>query len=193
MGVEDRGNPRRGKADRVGSSPGQPVSLELQVSSGLHFLEASSLPYHSALTVIAVLPWARACPGSTCMFCSYPRTQAASCPAPKAAGFLESVGTGMETYAQGPGSGFGGRELAQGWVLPTMIPKRTRSSLTHHYISGLGALSRHLLSTCCVPIMGLGIPQWARWSGALFFLAQSPLQDGDSSQGTCSMTQEDFR
>ena len=164
MGVEDRGSPRRGKADRVGSSPGQPASLKLQVSSGLCFLDASSPPHHSALTVTAVLPWARACPGSTCMLCSYPCAQAAACLSLKAAGFLESVGTGMGTHAQGPGSGFRGRALPQGGVLPTMIPKRTRSSLTHHYIPGLGTLSTHLLSTCCVPVVGLGIPQWARWS-----------------------------
>lgn len=57
------------------------------------------------------------------------------------------------------------RELALGYSPPTMIPMRAESPLTHHYVPRLGTLSRLLLSTCYVPVIGLGTPsQGAGWS-----------------------------
>lgn len=40
---------------------------------------------------------------------------------------------------------------------------------------------------------GAGNPAVGKMVSALFFLAQSPLQEGDKGQETCSLTQEDVR
>lgn len=165
---------QRGTGWRIGETPGEaklagwgpaqakgvqgePAGcLLLQGSSGLCFSEVSSPAQSSALEETAALLWAQACPGPTCTCCSHPRTQAAACPdAPQAAGFLESVGTGMGTRAQGPGCGFGVRELAQGWGPPTTIPMAAVSPITHHCIPRCGALSRHLLAPAN-RVIGLG-------------------------------------
>lgn len=173
---------------------GEPAGcLLLQGSSGLCFSEASSPAQSSALEETAALLWAQACPGPTCTCCSHPRTQAAACPeAPQAAGFLESVGTGLGTHAQGPGCGFGVRELAQGWGPPTAIPMTAVSPVTHHCIPRRGALSRHLLAPAN-RIIALGIPQWARRSVPSSFWLRVHCGTETAVREMHSLTHEDFR
>lgn len=146
----DRESPSRDNTSRMGSHSSKPASLPHASCPLWALLLGGLLPSPLLSTRSDSCPsMGSGLPGLHLHTLLPPPHSGCSLSSPAGCWLPESVQTDRETHVQRPGSGFGVRELAQGWVTANRDPHDNRvssdSSLYHWAWSTQQTFTEHLL------------------------------------------------